>query len=88
MQNKVKTLGILAIKKEQRIGQRAMSYKIIDITIVRGLQQFDQYNKLNPIEIKIDRNKIVADLAKYQKLKCRFSVDGILFSSAMIRAQY
>ena len=44
MQNKVKTLGILAIKKEQRIGQRTMSYEIIDITIVRGLQQFDQYN--------------------------------------------
>ena len=38
-----------------------MSYEITAIVIVRDLQQFDKYNKLNPIEIKIDGNKIVGD---------------------------
>lgn len=53
------------------------------ITIVRVLQQFDKYNKLNPIEMKIDRNKIVGDLAKYQEFKYHFIIDGHLFNSAI-----
>ena len=61
-----------------------MPYKIIDIIIVRGLQQLNIYNKLNPVEIKIGRNKIDSDLAKYQKFKCRFLVDGLLFSSTIV----
>ena len=39
--------------------------------------------KLSPIEIKIDGNKMVSDLAKYQKIKHYFIVDGLLFSSVI-----
>ena len=31
-----------------------MSYEIIDTIVIRVLQKFDKYNKLNPIKIKID----------------------------------
>ena len=60
-----------------------MSYEVIDVIIVASSQQFDKYNKLNRIEIKIDGNKIVKDLVKYQKFTYSFIVDGLLFSFAI-----
>ena len=54
-----------------------MSYKIIDTIIIRGLQQFDKYSKLNPIEM--NGNKIIADLAKYQKSQYQFLIKKYQF---------
>ena len=36
-----------------------MSYEIIDIIQITGLQNFDNYQKLEPIEMPIDSNKTV-----------------------------
>ena len=36
-----------------------MSYEIIDIIQITGLQNFDNYQKLKPIEMPVDSNKIV-----------------------------
>lgn len=47
-----------------------MSYEIIDTIVIRVLQKFDKYNKLNSIKTKID--EIIADLAKHQKSKYLF----------------
>ena len=60
-----------------------MSYELIDTIHIKGLQQLDQYNQLNPVQITIKSNKITADLARYKNLKYRFMVDGLLFSSAI-----
>ena len=50
--NKLKNFGILVTKKEKRIVQkRSMSIEIIDTIIVKEWQQFDKYDKLNPVEI-------------------------------------
>ena len=82
--NKVKNIGILAKTKEKRIGQkRGISVEIIVTIIIRGLQQFDKYNKSNAIEIKIDGNKIIVDLAKYRKFNYRFLIDNFILSSAI-----
>lgn len=82
--NKVKNIGILAKTKEKRIGQkRGISFEIIVTIIIRGLQQFDKYNKSNAIEIKIDGNKIIVDLAKYRKFNYRFLIDNFILSSAI-----
>lgn len=82
--NKVKNIGILAKTKEKRIGQkRGISFEIIVTIIIRGLQQFDKYNKSNAIEIKIDGNKIIVDLAKYRKFDYRFLIDNFILSSAI-----
>ena len=48
------------------------------------MQNFDKHDKLNPIEVKIDGNKILVELVCYQKLKYRFIVAGLLFSSAIL----
>lgn len=82
--NKVKNIGILAKTKEKRIGQkRGISFEIIVTIIIRGLQQFDKYKKSNAIEIKIDGNKIIVDLAKYRKFNYRFLIDNFILSSAI-----
>ena len=47
------------------------------------MQQFDNYERLNPINIKITFNSIITDLARYQNLKYCFWIDDILFSSAI-----
>ena len=60
-----------------------MSYELIDTIHIKGLQQLDQYDQLNPVQITIESNKIIADLARYKNLKYRFMVDGLLFSSAI-----
>ena len=82
--HKVKNIGILAKTKEKRIGQkRGISFEIIVTIIIRGLQQFDKYKKSNAIEIKIDGNKIIVDLAKYRKFNYRFLIDNFILSSAI-----
>ena len=60
-----------------------MSYELIDTIHIKGLQQLDQYDQLNPVQITIESNKIIADLARYKNLKYCFMVDGLLFSSAI-----
>ena len=60
-----------------------MSYELIDTIHIKGLQQLDQYDQLNPVQITIKSNKIIADLAREKNLKYRFMVDSLLFSSAI-----
>ena len=60
-----------------------MSYELIDTIHIKCLQQLDQYDQLNPVQITIKSNKIIADLAREKNLKYRFMVDSLLFSSAI-----
>ena len=46
------------------------------------MQQFDTYDTLNPIQISVKSNAIIADLNRYKHHKCQFWVDNLLFSSA------
>ena len=36
---------------------------VVDEIIVSGLQNFEQYDKLNPIDIKIDDSQITSSLS-------------------------
>ena len=58
-----------------------MSYDIIDTIQIMGLQNFDNYQKLNPIEISVGTNKIIDYLSSYKKYKYRFFIENLLFSS-------
>ena len=60
-----------------------MSYEIIDTIKIAGLQNFDNYQKLNPVEISIDSNKTVNYLSNYKKYKFRFIIEYLLFSSSI-----
>ena len=44
------------VQKKKKIGQKrnAMSYELIDTIHIKGLQQYHQYDKLNPVQISIN----------------------------------
>ena len=62
-----------------------MNKKIIDQVIIEGFQYFEQYMKINPINIEISDSEIETKLRFYSKrYKYRFISNSLLFSSAII----
>ena len=61
-----------------------MKRKIIDQVIIEGFQDFEQYMKINPINIEISDSEIQTKLLFYsKKYKYRFIANSLLFSSAI-----
>ena len=58
-----------------------MSHEIVDTVYLLGLQNFDNYGHLNPVEITIDSNKIIETFSNYKKYKFRFIIKSLLFST-------
>ena len=52
-----------------------MSQKTTETTHVLGLQNFINYERMNPLEVSLDSNYIIERLAKYKKFKYRFLVE-------------
>ena len=62
-----------------------MNKKIIDQVIIEGFQDFEQYMKINSINIEISDLEIQTKLRFYSKrYKYRFIANSLLFSSATI----
>ena len=58
-----------------------MPYEIYEWYTIIGLQGFDNYKNLNPIEVSLDSNSLINGLFKYKKYKYRFTIKNLLFSS-------
>ena len=58
-----------------------MSHKIVDAIHIPGLQNFDDYRRLNPMEVTIDSNNIIETLFNYQMYKFKFIIESLLFST-------
>ena len=58
-----------------------MSQEIIETIRVLGLQNYVNYKRMNAIEITLDSNDIIEKLSNYKKLKYRFLIENLLFSS-------
>ena len=58
-----------------------MSQETIETIHVLGLQNFVNYDRLNPIDVSLDSNDIIEKLVKYKKFKYRFLIENLLFSS-------
>ena len=59
LQNDILTFGILCTEKNKMIVEkRKMSYEIIDTIRIMGLQNLDNYQKLNPLDISIGSNEV------------------------------
>ena len=61
-----------------------MSQEIIKTVHVLQLQNFINYEIMNPVEIMLDSNEIVEDLSKYKRFKYRFLIESLLFSSNLL----
>ena len=57
-----------------------MQDEMVDSIHILGLQDFDNYSRLNPIEITIDSKSIVETLSRYKEYKSRFIIESLLFS--------
>ena len=61
-----------------------MSNVIIDEVKIGGLQSFDKYDKLNPVEVSIRDSEVNAFLSKYSKnYKYRFIINNLLFNTTL-----
>ena len=58
--NILKYVGILSENKNKRIGEKRQISRVVDETSITGLQDLEQYHKLNPINIKIDDSQIIS----------------------------
>ena len=82
LQDNVLNFGILCTKRNKTIGEkRAITHEIIDTVHILGLQNFDGYVRLNPVEITIDSNKIIKTLSNYKKYKFRIIIESLLLST-------
>ena len=68
---KIRNFVILSTKTNKRIGQKKteMSWQLIHTFHIKALQNLEEYDKLNPINIRINPNQIINDLTKYKNYK-------------------
>ena len=60
IENKIKNFGILSENKNKRIGEKRQISRVVDEISITGLQDLEQYHKLNPINTKIDDSQITS----------------------------
>lgn len=60
---------ILVLKINKKVGQkRQRSYKIVNKIYIGGLQEFDQYTRLNPVDMGKDNDEIISLLTRCKKI--------------------
>ena len=67
IENKINYFSILSENKNKRIGEKRQMSGVVDQILISGLQDFEHYYKQNPVDIKINDNKIIPSLSKYGK---------------------
>ena len=60
-----------------------MLYTIIDGVKIGGIQFFDTFDKLNPVEVRITISEVSTFLSRFTRNKYRFIVNNLLFSSEL-----
>ena len=56
---------------------------VLDYVIIRGQQVFEDGREINPIEIKIEDNRIQNFFDKYKNNKVKFKLIGLLIASSV-----
>ena len=61
--------------------RRRKQYMLVDSIKIIGFENFQSYDKLNPINITIENNKLISYLAN-KKYYYKFTLDSVLLSAA------
>ena len=86
--NIINNFAILVTSKNKQIGQkRNMPKEIIESILINWLQSYNKYETLNPIEISIKSNTVVADLNRYKNYKYRFLITVFSLAQALQTTQ-
>ena len=67
-----------------RLSKSRKSMNILDFLIIRGQQVFEEGRDINPIEIKIEDNRVRNLFEKYKDNKVRFTLIGLLIASSVV----
>ena len=67
-----------------RLSKSRQSMNILDFLIIRGQQVFEEGRDINPIEIKIEDNRVRNLFEKYKDNKVRFTLIGLLIASSVV----
>ena len=83
--NKITNFSILTTKEQNKVGnKRSMPYEIIERVKIGGLQNFDTYDKLNPVETTVRDNESNTFLNWFKRYKYSFILNNLLFSSLLM----
>ena len=74
LEKKMNNFSILSENKSNRIGEKRKMISTVDEILISGLQNFEQYDNLNPIRIKIDDSQIIPSLSKYRKNRIKITL--------------
>ena len=66
-----------------QVGKKRKTQEPLVSLFVRGQQDFDLYEQLNQIEIKITDDTVINKLNKYKQIKYRFTLIGLLFPASI-----
>ena len=79
-----KKIHELAIHKLPKKGNKSMVQKeILECFIITGQQNLENFNLLNPIDIRMVNNQILNVLQKHKKVTYHFLLIGLLFSGGI-----
>ena len=67
-----------------RLRKRKKSMNILHFLIITGQQVFEEGRVINPIEIKIEVNRVRNLFEKYKDSKVRFKLIGLLIASSVV----
>ena len=75
--NKVHEVLFTRLNKEENM-------KILDFVMIKRQQVLEEDKDINPIEIRVEDNKIQNIFEKYKNNKVRFKLTGLLFSNSVV----
>ena len=74
---------IIVTPKLTKTGQKRKMVEVIDTVIVKALQSYDKYFKLNPLEINLNSNYMSKIIDDYKGLTFEVRLINVLFSSSI-----
>ena len=85
---KITNFSILSTKRKIKVGSKGkMSYQMVDEFRIAGLQNYNVFEKSNPIKINILNSEMQGKLSRSgtRRYKYRFIIDSLLISSYLVQ---
>ena len=78
--------SILSTTQKNRVGvKRKMTSKIINEIKIGGMQSFEKYDKLNPVEVSVKDSEVNTFLSRFKRYKYRLIINNLLLSSSLTK---
>ena len=77
--NDIDNFAILIAPKQEEIGQKRKVSEVVDTLLIKGLQNYDKYTLLNPLELNFRSNYLNEKLEIYKGYTYMLTLKNILF---------